>query len=81
MTQTEELLKLSIIYRTLINDIEMISGANFDPTQKHRMTQVISDGMGEAIMIYVARCSRCDSRIELVCAECGELEALDLEGH
>lgn len=69
-TNTEELLKLSIIYRTLINDIEMISGANFDPTQKHRMMQVVSDGMGEAIMVYVARCEKCDSQIDLVCDHC-----------
>lgn len=70
MTQTEELLKLSIIYRRLIGDIASVAGVDFSPDHKHRMMQVVSDCMAEAIMVYVARCCQCDSPIELVCDNC-----------
>ena len=67
-----ELLKLSIIYRTLIDDIEGIAGGSFSATEKHRMVQVVSDAMGEAVCAYVARCEKCDRGIQLICTECEE---------
>lgn len=70
MTQTEELLKLSIIYRRLIDEIVAIGGIDFTPEQKHRMMQVVSDAVGEAVNAFTARCSRCDAPIELVCDAC-----------
>ena len=71
-TNVAELLKLSIIYRTLIDNIEAIAGVSFSATEKHRMIQVVSDAMGEAVCAYVARCENCDRGIQLICTECEE---------
>ena len=71
-TNVGELLKLSIIYRTLIDDIEEIAGVSFSATEKHRMIQVVSDAMGEAVCVWAAKCEKCDRGIQLICTECEE---------
>lgn len=71
-TPTEELLKLSIIYRRLINTIEEVAGATFTAEQKHQMVELVNESVGVALNHYVARCRKCDRTIELICNECDE---------
>lgn len=48
MTETETLLKRSILYRRLIDELEAIVDGQWNPTEKHRMVQVIDDMVGHA---------------------------------
>lgn len=70
MTATEELLKLSLIYRTLINDIEEVAGVSFPSTAKHQMTELVNSAVGQALAVYTLRCAECDKPIDPICDEC-----------
>jgi hypothetical protein len=49
MTETEELLKLSVIYVNLLRDLEELTGCKFESI--HRATQIVSDAVDEACAV------------------------------
>ena len=71
-----EALRLSGIYRKLLDDLEGIGffGSVPIPSEHYdEAIQVISDAFSEAVQVLSQRCEKCDStNVKVICSDCNE---------
>lgn len=77
MTQTEELLRLSITYRRLIDDMEALVVGDWSESEKLKLLWLLDETVGqvvkETVEEFTQRCPSCDSEnTTIVCDDCGD---------